>query len=310
MADTKPMNLVPTSKEQVIINSEQVPIDKDQVTIVFVTYNSCQLLGNMLRELGAYNVLIYDNASSDDTVSKLEKDYPLVRLHSSEINSGYGRAANNAFRQIDTPYAFLINPDVEVHSEQIDAMIASIQLANSHGDDWLFVAPETGSPPEPYQTNASDPFPQIQFAGGCALLINLTAHWRLDGFDENIFLFYEETDLCKRAVKAKIKMYYADHISFQHAAGQSVKPSPQLNTLKRWHYHWSYLYFCKKHHQWVQLIGTILKNVLIYPIKIMLIDKDSEKSKIYRTRRSATLAFIKGRSAFTADKLPYIPAPV
>ena len=109
-------------------------------TIVFVTYNSGQLLNAMLQNLQGYPVLVYDNASSDDTVLELQKNYPQVRLHSNSINSGYGRAANNAFKLIDTPYALLINPDVDIQGDQIDALIAT---ANRLDDNWLFVAPDT-----------------------------------------------------------------------------------------------------------------------------------------------------------------------
>ena len=45
-------------------------------TIVFVTYNSGQLLNAMLQNLQGYPVLVYDNASSDDTVLELQKNYP------------------------------------------------------------------------------------------------------------------------------------------------------------------------------------------------------------------------------------------
>jgi GT2 family glycosyltransferase len=259
----------------------------------------------MLRELDGYRVLVYDNASGDDTVSLIKKDYPLVRLHSSEINRGYGRAANSAFRQSDTPYALLLNPDVEINRGQIDALIASIAKLDN---DWLFVAPFTGEGPAAYKTDNNDPLPRISFATGCAMLINLQNHGALEGFDENIVLFFEETDLCKRAIDRQFKMYYAETIRFPHASGQSVAPSPQLNLLKRWHYHWSYLYFCKKHHQWARLLGTVLKNMLVYPVKLLYVDKESEKAKIYRARRSATMAFITGGNAFIDDDLPFIPA--
>lgn len=280
-------------------------VDQKQVTLVFVTHNSSALLEDMFRELDGYTVLVYDNASSDDTVSQLQKNHPQIRLHSSQINSGYGRAANKAFRQIETPYALLINPDVKVRRDQLEALINTITL---FADDWLFVAPNTGPAPQAYITEPCDPLPRIRFATGCALLINLANHWSLDGFDENIFLFYEETDLCERAIKQQLKMYYAEAIHFPHASGQSVTPSPQLDTLKRWHYHWSYLYFCKKHGQWLGLISTILKNLFIYPAKLFYVDKHSEKAKIYRTRRMATLAFISGHKAFTDNDSPFIPA--
>lgn len=285
-------------------------VTAQDVTIVFITYNSSEWLDAMLGELDGFNVLVYDNASGDDTVSQLQKNYPQVRLHSNAINSGYGRASNAAFRMVNTPYALLINPDVEIRK---DAIIALIDTINRFEDDWLFVAPQTGEVPTAYEVPTAhinepdDPLPRIRFATGCALLFNLRNHWILNGFDENIFLFFEETDLCERAVKANIKMYYAESIKMPHASGQSVKPSSGLNTLKRWHYHWSYLYFCKKHGHWAKLYGTLLKNLLIYPIKLCFTDKNSDKAHVYKTRRAAALAFIGDEPAFIDNEQPYIP---
>lgn len=283
---------------------ENHQVTAQDVTLVFVTYNSSEWLDSMLGELDGFKVLVYDNASADDTVSQLQKNYPQVRLHSNAINSGYGRAANAAFRQVDTPYALLINPDVEIRKDAINALIDTV---NSFEDDWLFVAPRTGETPTAHVNEPSDPLPRIRFATGCALLFNLRNHWTLNGFDENIFLFFEETDLCERAVNAQLKMYYAESITMPHASGQSVKPSSNLNTLKRWHYHWSYLYFCKKHGQWAKLYGTLLKNLLIYPIKLCYTDNNSDKAHVYRTRRAAALAFIGGKAAFIDNEQPYIP---
>lgn len=275
-----------------------------KVTIVFVTHNSGHLLDSMLGDLEGYDILIYDNASMDDTVSSIKRSHAHVMLITSMTNHGYGRAANKAFRRIITPYALLINPDVVINREQIDALVKTAELL---GEDWLFVAPDTGSLPVPYDGEKNAPLPRIKFAEGCALLINLQQHWKLGGFDENIFLFYEETDLCQRAIKKDIKMYYAESVYLPHASGQSVTADPGLTALKRWHYQWSFLYYSKKHHFWRPYYSSVFKNLLIYPIKLLFLDGKSEKSRIYRSRRAATIAFINGKGAFDENGSPFMP---
>jgi GT2 family glycosyltransferase len=279
----------------------------NKVTIVFITHNSGHLINSMLSDLDGYEVLIYDNASKDETVSLVQQNYDHVRLVASPTNHGYGRAANKAFKQINSPYALLMNPDVVIKRDQIDALM---KMTDQLGDNWLFVAPATGSLPVPFDGKDDTPLPRIKLAEGCALLINLRQHWKLDGFDENFFLFYEETDLCQRALKNKVPMYYADSVSLPHASGESVVPDAGLNNLKRWHYQWSFLYYCKKHHFWLSYYSTVLKNLLIYPIKLLYVDGKSEKYRIYRSRRAATLAFLNGKGAFEENGLPYKPDPL
>jgi GT2 family glycosyltransferase len=261
----------------------------------------------MLSGLDGHEILIYDNASKDDTVTSIRKNYSDVRLIASSTNHGYGRAANKAFKLIDSPFALLLNPDVVIQREQVDALI---KITDQLGNNWLFVAPATGSSPVLFDDTDDKPLPRIKFAEGCALLINLRQHWILGGFDENFFLFYEETDLCQRAMKNEVDMYFADSVSLPHASGKSVVSDPGLNDIKRWHYQWSFLYYCKKHHFWWPYYSNVLKNLIIYPIKLLYVNDKSKKSRIYRSRRAATLAFLKGKGAFDENGVPFKPAPL
>ncbi len=282
-------------------------IKTNDITIVFITHNSGHLLKGILGQLNKYNVMIFDNASTDDTLSILQEQYPTVEVIPSSINHGYGRAANKAFRHIDTRYALLLNPDIEI---KIDALNTLIETTQQLGDHWLFVAPNTGEivkfskreNTSPLDTNS---LRKITCATGCALLFNCNQYWSLDGFDENIFLFFEEIDLCRRADNKGIAMHYAEHIHLPHGAGKSVKASSNLSALRQWHFQWSLLYYIKKHNFWIDYHTTVIKHLLFYPIKEFFLDNDGAKR--CRTRRAATKAFIRNKAAFNDQGQPFIP---
>nr|MBP7928070.1 glycosyltransferase [Patescibacteria group bacterium] len=70
-----------------------------KVSIIIVTYNSARWLGDDIQtvfeqDYSNYEVIVVDNASSDDTVTIIEKKYPNAILIKNDINAGFGVANN------------------------------------------------------------------------------------------------------------------------------------------------------------------------------------------------------------------------
>ncbi len=275
----------------------------DQLTLVIVSFNSGHLLIERLEQLRDFNITVIDNASHDGSPATIKQRFPTVHLIESEHNLGFGRAANLGLKSVTTPYALLLNPDVETTPHDIEALLSHV---NTITDTWLFLAPNTGTAPKLSEHQSQTSLGRISFASGCALLFNVESFLALEGFDENIFLFFEETDLCKRAENLGYSMYYAQHISFPHEAGSSVENVDNLSAIKIWHYHWSRLYFCKKHRMWLTLTHLLIKSLLSYPLKLLLTSK-GEKKLIYRMRHAAAIDFISRKPAFKKDGLPTSP---
>ncbi len=275
----------------------------DQLTIVFVSYNSGHLLLDRLEQLQTFPITVVDNNSHDGSAEIIKARFPDVKLIENDSNLGFGRAANLGIQSLNTPYALLLNPDVEANAQNINALVKEITNLT---EKWLFLAPNTGMPPTPDKSKNASHLEHIRFASGCALLFNRQSFNELKGFDSNIFLFFEETDLCKRAEKQGYGMYYAKDIIFPHKEGSSVENVENLSAIKIWHYHWSRLYFCKKHGMWLALIKLLLKSLITYPIKQRLTSSE-EKKLIYRMRHSAATSFTTGKSAFSHPSQAFIP---
>lgn len=262
-----------------------------KTTVVIIAYNSGHLLKNLIDQLDQYPIILIDNNSTDETEEQQPYSENVTYIRNSK-NLGYGRAVNQASSMIDTPFFMLVNPDLNINNEAIKSLENKVADENR---SWLFVAPNTGEIPVFIDKKNNE----IGWASGCALLINRKQFEFFGGFDENIFLFFEETDLCLRAKKKNILMLYAEDISTPHAIGQSVKASNDLNLIKTWHYHWSRLYFHKKHRHWFSLFNHIIKGLLVYPIKLWVGRRGgSEKYYVYKTRMSATRYYVRGKGAF------------
>jgi GT2 family glycosyltransferase len=271
-------------------------------TIVVVTYNSAHLVGAIFGQLDIAPTLIFDNASVDDTVQIAQKNFPQATIIASPSNIGYGQAANMAFEKLETPYALLLNPDVEISLAQYQRLLA---IPEQLDNNWLFIAPDTGNIIDATGEAAPNGLISVTHATGCALLFNLENFHKLGGFDPAIFLYYEEMDLCKRALAAGFKMYVAKNIAVIHNIKQSSAPSQSLDNLRNWHFQWSSLYYKRKHQLHRKYYMSLFKN-LIASFPKQLISKKGKREKI-RQKRAATIAFLCGETAFNENGEPFRP---
>lgn len=205
-----------------------------ELTIVTVTYNSAGVLPRLLAGLQGLDVLVVDNGSSDDTRAVAAR-FSGVRVIESG-NVGYGRGANLGFREAKTPYVMLVNPDVEIGSDAILQMLACMQARPDLG---MLGANLTGTKGEGVR--------EVEWIVGALMMMRMDALAKVGLFDENIFLFYEETDLCRRFVKAGYKLGILESILAKHEAGTSSPPSLRVLKIKAWHSAWSKAYYYHKH---------------------------------------------------------------
>lgn len=266
--------------------------------IGIITFNSAGVIENLLNGLQTFNLVILDNASTDNTIEQCKMLAPSARIIQNSVNVGFGRAVNQLIKSSDAEQVLILNPDVDCSAEQVTELH---KLSVGLNEPWLFVAPNTGhvvtTPDTTYKPPTTDP-KEIYMAAGAALLFNRKQFLSLGGFDENIFLYYEEMDLCMRAKEAGLKMYYAECISIPHSPGTSVQSTPEVDYMRSWHFRWSAFYFYKKHNKKGKYIGQYLKNLLFTPLKFL-----TKKTSFLdlKTKLSATLYFICRQQAFDSN---------
>jgi GT2 family glycosyltransferase len=187
---------------------------------VIVTYRSEQeiadLLDDLRRSAPAHPIVLVDNASPDGTAEIVRARYPEVTLVANRENVGYARAANQGIAAGDSPFVFLLNPDIRLP----DPAFHEVMLAGIRGDPrvaavgplqvqlwrgrehlnhtwsyWspralaFFVARSFG-----LARAARTPLPTAFLNAGC-LLLRRSAFEEVGGFDERFFLYGEEPDL-------------------------------------------------------------------------------------------------------------------
>ena len=230
------------------------------VTAIVVAFDSAHALPECLGALMADGVpaLVVDNASTDDSAALAEGRG--ARVIRNPRNEGYGRANNIGARAASTEFLLVVNPDCTVERGAIAALV---DAARRYPDAGLF-APRIIEPSgrvffqprsllSPYLHNpqgrlvlpegeACAPF----FSGAC-FLIRRDLFLRLGGFDENIFLFYEDDDLCRRVADAGHALIYVPQAAVRHGRGRSSEPKRGRIFTSRWHQAWSRAYVSRKY---------------------------------------------------------------
>jgi GT2 family glycosyltransferase len=115
------------------------PTAGPEVTAVVVTYDGAHLLPGCLDSLAAQtvgpdrlHVVVVDNASHDDTLELLRRDYPWVEVIASETNLGFAGGNDLALAQLRTPYAFLLNSDARAEP---DCVATLLEAASAPGNE-------------------------------------------------------------------------------------------------------------------------------------------------------------------------------
>jgi len=253
------------------------------VSIILVNYNGGQVVIDCLDSLQntlqtiAHEVIVVDNASTDGSADLIERLFPTVQLVRQSQNRGFGAGNNRGASLANGEFLLLLNTDTlltfDILPYLVDLMrqdptigILGPQLLNPDGGLQRSTAPEISIWGEcqalkqqiddrNHRHQVDRQFAKIQevdIVVGAALLIRKCLFEALAGFDETFFMYFEESDLCRRAQTKGWKVVYAPSVALIHLGGYSVSKTPDKMRLD---YRRSQLYYYQKHRPiWEQVI--------------------------------------------------------
>lgn len=289
------------------------------ITAIVVTYDSAQVLPDCIVALvgQGVQVLVVDNASEDaSSAIALSMGARLVRHHQNE---GYGRANNRGIAEADTPLVLIVNPDLVVQPGAVAALLAAVERWPDAGmyapriveqDGRVFFQSRSLLSP-PHLNPAKDaPVPEgdvcAPFLSGACLLMRRDHFMAMGGFDPEIFLFYEDDDLCRRMRDNGLALIHVDAALAWHGRGKSSAPKPGRRFSSRWHLAWSRAYVSRKYGLSTGAVGALVENAT----KTVLTLISLNRGLIERSAGSAagSWAWLRGRRALERQGLkPDLP---
>jgi len=276
------------------------------VSVIIVTHNSEKVLEDSLDSVlgcNASEVIVVDCGSNDRT-QEIVKSRDAVRLVCIG-NEGYGRGNNFGVAVATQDYILILNPDV---------LIRETDLENLFGFCSRLLKPAIVAPKMFHRNGNTKVFRKdSRFAGekvsvkkvcGAAMMIPRTLFNQLKGFDPNIFLYFEEIDLCIRAKRIGADVLVCGFAEVEHFKAGSTPSSPKYEHIRGWHDGWSKLYFESKCAETSSLRFIVTAKVLLQTcVKILTkgLSKDLVGQRRERNKLLGMKAFLRGEQAFDSD---------
>jgi GT2 family glycosyltransferase len=177
-----------------------------------------------------WELLVVDNASTDGTADWLER-HPLGPITINPENLGFGRAHNQNLRAFRGRHVLFLNPDLEFADGLFSSLVRFLDEHPRHaavgpvireGPERRLFPPRRFYPGERVASLAPAlPRDEYAWLSGCALALRREALLDLHGFDPDVFLYYEDTDLCLRARRAGAKIGWCRETEVSHIGKQS-----------------------------------------------------------------------------------------
>jgi GT2 family glycosyltransferase len=224
-----------------------------KTTIIIVTFKSEKIIYKCLSSINSkYPVIIIENSNNKNFKKQIENKFINVKCILAGGNLGFGKANNIGLRLAKTKYVFLLNPDTVLHKDALEVLTTNAEriknfallapiITNSHELNYGFFNKKK-------KIKSLDVF-EVDYIKGFAMFFNKNKFSHRDFFDENIFLYLEEIDLCKRLNFIKEKIYLISKAKIKHLGGKShgEKFNLEIEISRNWHWMWSNFYYNKKH---------------------------------------------------------------
>jgi GT2 family glycosyltransferase len=210
-----------------------------RASLIIAVYNGSAYLGDCLASLrqnirAEDEIILVDNASSDGGVEAAQLDWPGFKLIRNPANAGYAAACNQGAEQAAGEFLVLLNQDTQVCPGWLSSLLKPLQQdptiglttsrlllmsqpdrlnmcgQNIHFTGFSFgrgFLHPAGSFPEPARVGA---------VTGAAFAIRRELWQELGGFDENLFMYYEDTDLSWRALLSGFDCLYVPDSAAYH----------------------------------------------------------------------------------------------
>ena len=247
------------------------------LTIVIISYKSKKLiLSHIEKFYNKFKIIIVENSSDEQFKKTLKKNYKNVNIYLKN-NIGYGRAVNFAAKKIKTKYFISMNPDTIINTNTFKSLMnAAVQIKKFGA-----IGPIHKNLKKRYRNKL---FIEQKKIEAPVMLFDTQTFKKIKGFDENIFLYYEDNDYFKKCIRLDQKLYLITSSYYNHSKPQkynkslNVKSSSFSNIKEKnssylvggWHGQWSKFYYLKKYNGFINALIRCVPSLILNLLQLII----------------------------------------
>jgi hypothetical protein len=233
--------------------------DAPELSVVVLSWNTRELTRACLKSLVEQDhglkleIIVVDNASRDGSADLVASEFPQVRLLRNGVNEGFARGNNQGFRHATAPFFMPLNSDTEVRPRALRTLVDFLRRFPEYGA----CAPKLVNPDGSVQ-RACMRFPTVRVGllydswierrfgrsravrdyfmedfdhqgdadvdqpPGACFVIRRELWQEIGGFDERLWLFFNDVDLCRKIRDRGHKIRYVARVEVMHHGGRST----------------------------------------------------------------------------------------
>ena len=282
-------------------------LDLNNITFIIVSFKSENVIHSCLNSLPQISKkIVIENSRNTKLKEELESKYDNIEVLINH-NLGMGASNNIGILRSKTQFAYILNPDTKLNVSTIDKLIEAADKII----DFAILSPLCSDSRFPNykiyekKSDLNNQIIEVDTIDGFSMLIN-KSKFNNSFFDENIFLYLENDDICLRARKNNQKIYIVKNSLIDHlgASSSNIKDSDEFDLLRNWHWMWSKFYYNKKHSGFllstIKIFPNFLSSIIKYTFYLLLFK--NQKRKIYKMRLLGIInAFIGKKSFYRID---------
>lgn len=291
---------------------------RPKVSIIVVNFNGVHHLRTCLASLKKQNypvtateIIVVDNGSTDDSVQYIEKNFPDIVLVKNSCNEGFARPNNRAAELATGELLALINNDMVAKEDWLVELVATMERTGVHcvagtilnwdgtkidyagGTIDRFGYPrEVGHNLPVSELSRFSDEREVFYACGGALLIRKETFLAIGGFDEDFFLYFEDTDLSWRLwllgykiiISPKALTLHRHNATAKKIAGYKIKYHGERNSLYMLYKNYD------NHNCWRYLAGALSVRVAKISELLRLDVLGYQLSPDFKQKKNNTLA--------------------
>ncbi|MBB78565.1 MAG: hypothetical protein CL844_06140 [Crocinitomicaceae bacterium] len=261
-------------------------IKKNRITIILVNYNNtndtieCVKSIQDSKDIELPFIIIVDNCSNIKIISDDFLFYPNLKIIYNKKNIGFGRANNVGIewvkKNLDFEYLLLLNNDTIIEPETIKALTlpfskdksigittSKTYYENNRNIIWYGggeINYKRGWPKitdfnKSASKNGANTSRYVTFISGCTMMFSRESIIKLRGFDNNFFMYCEDLELCIRAKKNNLNLYYEASSIVYHKVQNSIKDNlgSKISGLKKNNPNLGFLFYNMKTNQYATM---------------------------------------------------------